>query len=945
MKIIPTIILSAAVLLPAESLKAQTAEEILTATGVKGGMVVHLGCGDGSLTADLRLNDSYRVQGLAFTEAELQQTRTTVRSRGLYGDRVSAVLCPPTHLPYRTDMVKLLVAEDLKHISMEEVMRVLTPKGVAYLKTTGTWEVVQKPWPQEIDEWTHYFHDVDNNPVASDTKVGPPTQWQWGAGPVYSREHEYVSSVSAAVTANGRVFSIFDREADLTIFMPADWRIVARDAFSGVLLWEKKIPKWIDTHYRYKYGPAQIPRRLVAVGDRVYVTSSIDGPVVELDAATGETLRTYEGTAVTDEIIYEDGILYLVNIPAPSELDLFQRTIGFDEYRWKPLPRVVMAVNAQTGRILWRHDDSVMRVTLTMGGGRVYFYNGTSVVGLDKKTGKKLWESPPLVRNQRMTPEMAPRIAYYNEMLVYVGSETVGRGTGGSWGGKDAVHGICAKTGELVWVTRDIHPASGYTSPEDLYIMQGLVWFGCNMSKRDIGEVTGLDPMTGEVVKQFDTETRGWHHRCHPGKATERYLISSWARGTEYIDVAEEYWHPTIKWLRSACLYGMMPANGFSYFLPHPCQCNPEGQITGYNAFSVTRPFPVERIPDTERLEKGPAYAAPQKGSIKDLPETAWPTYRYAPDRRGATPMPVSTELQLAWRASLSGDLTALTVAEGKVFAASPEHHEVYALDALTGKEAWRVTVGGAVDSPPTSYKGVVLFGSRDGYAYALRASDGALAWKFNAAEHSEQMVFFDDLESVWPLHGSVLVDRDIAYIVAGRSLNSDNGLTFYQLNPLTGELLFKRNFFTDGENKRTDILSSSGDHIHMRASMIMDVNNDLAVVDKLQPWENHLSAPNGFLDGTWWTRSYWVYSNFMAGGHAGWQLGKRTRLSGRMLVHDDETIYGYGGRKRDTGGHRGPPQMLLFSGPRDVRQMKMVSSSSKRKKKQGRQDRRNEGE
>ena len=168
MKIIPTIILSAAVLLPAESLKAQTAEEILTATGVKGGMVVHLGCEDGELTADLRLNERYQVQGLAFTEAELQQTRTTVRSRGLYGDRVSAVLCPPTHLPYRADMVQLLVAEDLKQIPMEEVIRVLAPEGVAYLKTSGMWEVVQKPWPQEIDEWTHWLHAPDNNEESGD---------------------------------------------------------------------------------------------------------------------------------------------------------------------------------------------------------------------------------------------------------------------------------------------------------------------------------------------------------------------------------------------------------------------------------------------------------------------------------------------------------------------------------------------------------------------------------------------------------------------------------------------------------------------------------------------------------------------------------------------------------------------------------------------------------
>lgn len=42
----------------------ERAAEILKATGIKGGIVVHLGSGDGELTAALRANDSYQVRGL-----------------------------------------------------------------------------------------------------------------------------------------------------------------------------------------------------------------------------------------------------------------------------------------------------------------------------------------------------------------------------------------------------------------------------------------------------------------------------------------------------------------------------------------------------------------------------------------------------------------------------------------------------------------------------------------------------------------------------------------------------------------------------------------------------------------------------------------------------------------------------------------------------------------
>jgi 2-polyprenyl-3-methyl-5-hydroxy-6-metoxy-1,4-benzoquinol methylase len=51
------------------SVHAQSAEEILSATGIQGGLVVHVDCGDGKLTAALHAGDSYLVHGLD-TDAE-----------------------------------------------------------------------------------------------------------------------------------------------------------------------------------------------------------------------------------------------------------------------------------------------------------------------------------------------------------------------------------------------------------------------------------------------------------------------------------------------------------------------------------------------------------------------------------------------------------------------------------------------------------------------------------------------------------------------------------------------------------------------------------------------------------------------------------------------------------------------------------------------------------
>ncbi|MHC4681197.1 MAG: outer membrane protein assembly factor BamB family protein, partial [Planctomycetota bacterium] len=73
-------------------------------------------------------------------------------------------------------------------------------------------------------------------------------------------------------------------------------------------------------------------------------------------------------------------------------------------------------------------------------------------------------------------------------------------------------------------------------------------------------------------------------------------------------------------------------------------------------------------------------------------------------------------------------------VAGGKVLVAGVDTHTVHALGVEDGKDIWKYTVGSRVDSPPTLHDGLAVFGSADGRAYCLRAADGALVWRFDAA-------------------------------------------------------------------------------------------------------------------------------------------------------------------------------------------------------------------
>jgi len=118
--------LAALLLGPASS----SADEIADATGIKGGLVVHLGCGDGKRTAALLVNDKCLVHGLDQSAANVQTARDHIRSLGLYG-KVSIDQFDGKRLPYTDNLVNLVVASGECRVASEEIARVLAPGGAA----------------------------------------------------------------------------------------------------------------------------------------------------------------------------------------------------------------------------------------------------------------------------------------------------------------------------------------------------------------------------------------------------------------------------------------------------------------------------------------------------------------------------------------------------------------------------------------------------------------------------------------------------------------------------------------------------------------------------------------------------------------------------------------------------------------------------------------------
>ena len=890
-----------------------TAQQILTEASIQGGLIIHVDCGDGKLTTALRVNDSFLVQGLDTDAKRIEVARQNIQALGLYG-KVSVDQFDGKRLPYIDNFANLIVVSGECSVTHDELLRVLAPNGIALFDNPHSAiriPCLKKPRPANIDEWTHYLHGPDNNAVANDAIVGPPKHYQWIGSPDYLRHHEAMSGLSAMVSAQGRLFYIMDLGPRWSILMPPQWTLLARDAFNGTILWQRPIAEWHPHLWSLKHGPSQIMRRLVAVGDTVFVTLGYGKPVTALDAATGKTLQTFAGTENTEEIIVADGILYALvnpagnvyqNIPKNSVEAIHAAT---RTWNWDEKPRRIAAIEAATGKMLWNKSSVVAPSTLAAADTHIYFHDGDKVVCLDAHDGKDVWTSQPVPRWKPMHVMFSPILIVHEDVVLFAGGEKFDS----LRGGKDTMTAFSAKTGKTLWTAP--HPPSGYASAEDLFVINDLAWCGVTSSPRDSGVFTGRDLHTGKAKIEFPPDD--WkhmpHHRCYRAKATCNFILTS-RTGIEFVDFNAKHWTDH-DWVRGSCNYGVLPCNGLLYAGPHSCACFLLAKLTGMNALAPAGTKPEQEAANSERLERGTAAVERDTSGEED-----WPTFRHDTSRSGVAKTSVSADLKRAWATSIGGRLSAMTVADGKLFVSSVETHTIHALDMNSGKPVWSFTTGGRVDSPPTLWQGRVLFGSADGHVYCLRARDGALVWKFRATPEDRRMMAHEQVESVWPVSGSVLVRDGIAYCVAGRAMWLDGGLRFLRLDAATGKLLSetvlddKYPGTQDNLQKDVkwpnlpvalpDILSCDNHHVYMRSQPFDFDGKRLEVITprdyKEQRGETaHLFSPTGFLDDAWWHRTYWMWGRSFISAAGGWQLATYQAPAGKILVCDDASVYGFG--------------------------------------------------
>jgi len=820
---------------------------------LRGGLVVQLGAGELDAVADLSRTGRYLIHVLEPNAESVRSAQAQLRTTGHYGMAWVEQRGNADRLPYSENLVNLILVRDFA-ADAEELARVLTPGGMlaiinraivdrTSLENAGFVSVretegiitARKPWPEGMDVWSHPRHAADGNAVSGDTLVGPPERIRWIAAAT--------SEVEGLVTAGGRNFY---------------GGILARDSFNGLRLWHRDLSSGGDIDSQ-PFSLPRLPRdgaRPIASEPLVFAV--LNKRPVALNPNTGEVVVEY-GDMVNPTSLIHQGT----------------RIIATDS-------ESIQAWNAQTGANIWKAampnprnvvaDDrfvAVLQGSLRRG-------EKVGVVVLNSETGAALWQ-----RDDYPWLAKTVRTVLSDGLLVFEASTLSDHDAG------NGIHVVAADSGEHRW-SKNYPPGMNHNRQaramfldDDLWILHGGKVNTNDREKlaREPIRISALNPATGQTRI---THPAGLTH-CFPPVATPNYMFAGEMDLTNLR--SGEVIANRITKANCSRENGWVPANGLIYTTPKHCTCWP--MLRGFVALgpAAETESPASLPPDQIEflLETGPAQADP---AAPDPSRYDWPLYRHDRWRSASTPASGPERLDPLWSIDLEsvnrspegpilhdwrenpvvkGPVSAPTIANGLVFVARPDAHELVAIDSCSGKIRWRFTANGRIDTPPAIYRGLCLFGSAAGWVYALRADTGERVWRLRAAPTDQRIVAYGQVESPWPVPGAVLVMDDIAYFAAGRQPLAEGGILIFAVDPLTGQRHWvhridtvpQQGFYENSglEFDPFDILHAEGNGLAM-SRWILSRDGKNASVDK---WNAFAKLDTGGGE-VWIPRGSWTY-------------------------------------------------------------------------------------
>ncbi|NRA40033.1 MAG: PQQ-binding-like beta-propeller repeat protein [Planctomycetes bacterium] len=852
------------------------------------GLAILLDTVDGNLAESLFDGGFRSVHGVGSDRKKIEAARGHLFKRNKYG-AIAFDYSQFDQLPYADSIANLIVVEDYsalakQGIKIEEVDRILAPLGVLFIKgydksiagskksKSGAWTTYIKARPDSMDEWSHFEHDATRNSVSKDKAIGPPAGLRWiSQDIIYPLWSSANTDPFSFVSAGGRNFYWFQTNANTkTRKDPSKSRLSCRDAYNGLTLWEKPIDRSQHAH------------SLIATDDLVFIQEGSGGSLKALDAATGKEKVVFKGaknvSRMKGELLYADGVLV-------------QAASG------------VRGMDTKSGKTLWEKPNRLNGIDmLLIEDGKVYYLDrqGKSapadLICCALQSGKEIWRKKQDLKHLQTKHSDALSLITIHQDMILIGSgsreEFVYAKPGpGTYG---ACYAINKKDGTLKWTyTYDIVGHKG--RPTDVFPMGDSIWIKCRKDGHGF-YYAEVDAKTGKQKNKYE----GVLGRCYSDHAANGFIMTG---GMDFMDTktgAISYFGAA----RGTCDTGFISANALTYAFPIRCHCF--NSVRGFLGLHSNK---VELKWAKPVLEKGPAYGktSSAKVSAKD-----WPMLRKNPNRASMTSDSVARKLTQKWSSDYASHLSSPVVANGILCVADIDQHRIIALDAVSGKEKWTHIAGGRIDAPPAMCMGMVIFGARDGRVTCLRASDGALAWRFLAAPNEEKIQVNGQMESTWPIPASILCKDGTAYFAAGRNSQTDGGLHCYALDIKSGKVKWRNTIAKQVKENNNDTLvlgndSKSGKELlTINHRVFLDPSTG-KINPKMRPrtimtqWgmttpsNTKIQGGNARYDVP---RRMWSYGTIMP--HFGPERIGRKLVRGHLLCIDGDQVYGSGEKLDD---------------------------------------------
>ncbi|MBC8872224.1 MAG: PQQ-binding-like beta-propeller repeat protein [Planctomycetes bacterium] len=762
-----------------ESAAAGEARQVCSRLGCDRGVCVLLDANPGELAVALARQSELLIYLQLPSDEATDAARARADAAGLLGTKIYVEKGRWSQIHLADNLADAVVvtpaAVPLARSCRDELLRVVNPLGKVVLGG----EVLQKPYPDGSDDWSHPYHGPDNNPQSADQLARAPYLTQFLAQP------RYVPQPEVTVASAGRIFKAFGH----ITFHSREWpwlnTLAAFNGYNGTLLWKRPLEPGFMIHRN----------TMIATPEVLYLGDNDSCELI--DTATGKQMGEIvapEGSAglAWKWMALEGGILYaLVGKQEPRD-PVVREDWNRGGWPWRPLSRgydadafpwgfgqTFLAVNPQTRQIVWVHNETetIDGRAVCMKNGRIYYCAHGKLVGcLDAKLGKPAWRTTDAKLLDEIGPHFRaqhPRYGYSSSSYIKCSDQAV------YFAGpqRNRLVAVSSTDGRLLWS----YPSGNY----HLVLRDdGLYAIG---STHGSGKSLKFDPISGRVLAELP-RVRG---HCTRATGSIDSIFSRGLRhaGTMRTTIAEH--HPQrISLMRPPCQDGVVIANGMLHWGPWMCTCNLS--LVGNIGLAPAGDFPSDAAAsETERLESH--IETGQTIEPLAVRPGDWPTYRADNQRSGAVGVEIPSDVRLAWKYQPPGPLDpAAPITAGGLVFLSGSDGAVRALDSQDGKPRWTAYTGGPIAYPPAIGEGRLFVGSGDGWLYAFEAASGRLLWRFRCAPAERKIHCYGRLSSTWPVASGVLVDRGVVYAAAG--IANYDGTHVYALDAATGAIRWQNN-------------------------------------------------------------------------------------------------------------------------------------------------------